>query len=367
MMIQMKPKTLFFSLLIYSSVLCAQQKDSVRNKNHFLAVPLISKSIETDWSFGAGGTYTFYTTRKKDSTTRTSAINFLGSYSLRRQFIFLVRGPVFFPREKYILNTNFSYSYFPDRFWGLGNTTPSTQEEEYDFRQYYIYLHAQRLLTKKVFVGISYEFQRVIDVNVKPGGLFDQQNVKGRTPYQVSGIGASISWDKRNSTFWPNKGHLLSLSATHFSSWILSDHRYTNIVADARLYRRISRKQILALQAYGFFNTSTDVPIRSLASLGGADRMRGFFNGRYRDNDLLSFQAEYRVHLFNRFSAVAFTGVGDVNGKYSRVTWSHLKYSFGAGLRFSTSRTEKQHIRIDYGFGNGKGNSGLYVQFGEAF
>lgn len=360
-------KSLLLLLFLAVSHKSTAQKDSSKNKNQILAVPLVSRSIETDWSFGAGGSYTFYTTRKKDSTTRTSVINFLGSYSLRKQFIFLIRGPVFFPGEKYILNTNLSYSYFPDRFWGLGNTTVSTQEEAYDFRQYYIYLHAQRLLSKKIFVGLSYEFQRVIDVNVQPAGLFEQQNVKGQKPYQVSGIGASIAWDKRNSTFWPNKGHLLSLSATHFSSWILSDHRYTNIVADARLYRRISRKQILALQAYGFFNTSTDVPIRSLASLGGADRMRGFFNGRYRDNDLLSFQAEYRVHLFNRFSAVAFTGVGDVNGKYSRVIWSNLKYSFGGGLRFSTSRTEKQHIRIDYGFGNGKGNSGLYVQFGEAF
>lgn len=365
----MKARVFPLMLLLVISFLNlqAQQKDSTLTKNHLLAVPVISRSIETDWSFGAGGSYTFYTTRKKDSATRTSVINFLGSYSLRKQFIFLIRGPVFFPGEKYILNSNLSYSYFPDKFWGLGNGTTTPMAEDYDFRQYYIYLHAQRLLGRKFFAGISYEFQRVVDINVQQGGLFDVQDVKGRAPYQVSGIGASLSWDTRNNTFWPDKGHLLSVSATHFTSLLLSDHRYTNIVADARWFLRLNRKQIIALQAYGFFNTGTDVPIRSLASLGGADRMRGFFNGRYRDNDLLTIQAEYRLQLFRRWSAVAFTGAGDVNGKFSKPEWNRLKYSIGGGLRFATNKNERQHIRIDYGVGNGKGNYGLYLQFGEAF
>lgn len=365
----MKTRFCFLMVLccLFTIVVKAQQKDSTLTKNQLLAVPVISRSIETDWSFGAGGSYTFYTTRKKDSATRTSVINFLGSYSLRKQFIFLIRGPVFFPGEKYILNSNLSYSYFPDRFWGLGNGTTASMAEDYDFRQYYIYLHAQRLLGRKFFAGISYEFQRVVDINVQQGGLFDVQDVKGRAPYQVSGIGASLSWDTRNNTFWQDKGHLLSLSATHFTSLLLSDHRYTNIVADARWFLRLNRKQIIALQAYGFFNAGMDVPIRSLASLGGADRMRGFFNGRYRDNDLLTLQAEYRLHLFRRWSTVAFAGAGDVNGKFSKPEWKRLKYSVGGGLRFATSKNERQHIRIDYGVGNGKGNYGLYLQFGEAF
>jgi outer membrane protein assembly factor BamA len=354
-------------LIFYCSTVCAQVKDSIKQKNQLLAVPVVSRSIETDWSFGLGGTFTFYTTRKKDSTTRTSSINFLGTYSLRKQFIFTIRGPVFFPGEKYILNSNFSYSSFPDRFWGLGNTTKDEQQEGYDFRQYYIYAHGQRLLGRKIFAGLSYEFQRVIDITTRQGGLFEQQNVAGRQPYQVSGIGASISWDTRNNTFWPTKGHLISGTATHFTSILLSDHRYTNFVFDVRLYRQTFRRQVLATQAYGFFNTGTDVPIRSLASLGGADKMRGYFNGRYRDNNLLSLQAEYRMHIYRRFSAVGFGGVGDVAGRFSKLSFQQLKYSFGAGLRLATSRNEKQHIRFDYGFGRGKNNRGFYLQFGEAF
>lgn len=343
------------------------KKDSSGNRSHLLALPVVSRSIETDWSFGAGGTYTFYTTRKKDSTTRTSSIRFLGSYSLRKQFLFTVNGPVFFPGEKYILNSHFSFSSFPDRFWGMGNQTPDSNEEEYDFRQFYVHLHGERLIAQKFFAGVIYDFQRVLDINVKTGGLFDQQNVAGRQPYQVSGLGLSVSWDKRNNTFWPNRGHYISLQATHFTSLLLSDHRYTNIVTDMRWYKRIYRQQILAMQAYGFFNTGSDVPIRSVASLGGADRMRGFFSGRYRDDHFIGLQTEYRVPVYKRLSAVGFAGMGDVAGRFSTLSLQQLKYSYGAGVRFAVNKNEKLHIRFDYGFGSGKGNNGFYLQFGEAF
>ncbi len=355
----------FFMQLPFSAK--AQTGDSAIHKSHLIALPVISRSIETDWSFGAGGTYTFYTTSKKDSATRTSSIRFLGTYSLRKQFLITLNGPVFFPGERYVLNSHFSYSSFPDKFWGLGNQSKETDAESYDFRQYYIHLHGERLLTHKIFVGLVYDFQRVIDINVQNGGLFDQQNVAGRKPYQVSGLGLSLSWDKRNNTFWPGKGHYLSLQATHFTSLLLSNHRYTNFILDARWYKRMVRKQIFALQAYGFFNTGADVPIRSLASLGGADRMRGYFSGRFRDDHLLTVQGEYRVPVYKRFSAVGFAGVGDVAGRYSTLSIKQLKYSYGGGLRFAVNKNEKLHIRFDYGFGKGKENRGFYLQFGEAF
>ena len=114
-------------------------------------------------------------------------------------------------------------------------------------------------------------------------------------------------------------------------------------------------------------NTGTDIPIRSIASLGGADRMRGYYNGRYRDDHLMSLQAEYRVPVYKRFSAVGFAGVGDVTGRSSTISIRNMKYSYGGGLRFAVNKNEKLHIRLDYGFGKGKGNQGFYLQFGEAF
>jgi outer membrane protein assembly factor BamA len=138
-------------------------------------------------------------------------------------------------------------------------------------------------------------------------------------------------------------------------------------VVDFRRFLTLYRQQVLAIQAYGFFNAG-DVPLRSLASFGGANSMRGFYDGRYRSKNQIVAQAEYRVPLFWRIGAVGFAGVGNVGNRVDEVNLKALKYSLGGGLRVALNRTEKLNLRIDYGFGIGQHTSnGLYFQLGEAF
>lgn len=125
------------------------------------------------------------------------------------------------------------------------------------------------------------------------------------------------------------------------------------------------KKNVLAFQLFSFNNTG-DVPIRSLASFGGANRMRGYYDGRYKDKNQVVFQAEYRFPLYKRFSAVLFGGTGTVGRNFSDYAVNELKYSYGGGLRFAVNKKEKLNIRIDYGIGQGK-NNGFYLQLGEAF
>jgi len=42
-----------------------------------------------------------------------------------------------------------------------------------------------------------------------------------------------------------------------------------------------------------------------------------------------------------------------------------VKWSAGAGFRFNINKDDPTNIRIDYGVG--RGTSGFYIQFGEAF
>jgi outer membrane protein assembly factor BamA len=344
-----------------------QRTDSLRKNNHWIVVPIVSRSIETDWSFGVGANYTFHTNRKKDTLTRTSSINFVGSYSLRKQFLLLLNGPVFFPGEHFILYNHYSYSYFPDRFWGLGNGTDPEQEEPYEFGQYYINLHGKRQLAQKLFLGLILDFQRVTDMHIRSNGWFDRQDVAGRNPYQVGGMGMSVSWDNRNYTFWPMKGKLLSLTYHHYAPVFLSDYTFSSLQFDSRFFYTIQRRHVLAFQAFAQMNIGKEVPIRSLASLGGSDKMRGYFNGRFRDRHYVLFQSEYRFPLLKRISGVGFCGLGDVAGPNSTTSLQNLKYSYGAGLRYAINKYEKLHIRFDYALGRGKGNHGFYVQLGEAF
>jgi len=340
------------------------QKDSLQAKR-LMVLPVITRSIETGWSFGTVGIFIFHPS-PKDTLSRTSNLELLLLYSTKKQLVTALNGTQYFHKEKYILSEQISFSSFPDKFWGLGKNTPDTAEEPYKFHQYYIYLHLQRKIGPHFFVGLLYERQKLWDITYQAGGLFDQQKIVGRSGYLISGLGASLTYDNRNKSFAPDKGFFGQLYFNHFDAFWGSDYNYTNFVLDLRKYIPVAKKQVLALQLFSFNNTGNEVPIRSLASFGGAYRMRGYYDGRYKDQQQLIVQGEYRFPVYKRFGAVVFGGTGNVSHNFAEYTFNDLKYSYGGGLRFALDKKEKLNLRVDYGIGQGK-NSGFYVQLGEAF
>jgi outer membrane protein assembly factor BamA len=336
---------------------------SPANIRHVLVLPIIASSIETGWSFGLVGASTFHV-KKGDTVTRTSNAQALALYTTHHQFVAALNGSIYFPGERLILNEQLSYSLYPDHFWGLGKTTPHTNKESYKYKQYYIYLHPQFLIRRNLFLGVIYAYQRVFDVDYVPGGLFDQEDIPGRYGYHVSGIGFSLTYDTRNNAFAPDRGMMLQAYINPFSDFLGSDYEYTNYVIDLRRFVRIYREQVLALQVWGSLN-SGEVPLRSFAYLGGANIMRGYYAGRYRDKNAAAIQAEYRIPLWWRIGAVGFGSVGNVGPDLKDINFQYLKYSFGGGLRVALNQKERLNLRLDYGIAHG--SQGFYLQLGEAF
>lgn len=353
-----------FTLLFHAPAQAGNTDSSKKNKAQLIVLPVVAKSIETSWSFGLAASATFHLF-KHDTIARTSNMQALSLYSIRRQFIVAVTGTQYFKKETYILYEQISYSYFPDKFWGIGNRTPDHAGESYTFRQYYITPHLMRNLGSDLYIGIPLEIQQVLDVDYNHGGTFDKENVAGRRPYFISGLGLSFTYDNRNNAFAPDKGNFAQVYINHFDHYLGSDYVYTNYVVDLRKYITIWNKQVLALQAYSF-NNSGEVPLRSLASFGGNNSMRGYYDGRYRDKDQFTIQGEYRMPIYRRFGAVVFGGFGDVSARLSDYRFEDLKYSYGGGIRFALNKSEKLNLRLDYGIGAGR-NHGLYLQIGEAF
>jgi outer membrane protein assembly factor BamA len=331
---------------------------------HVLILPIIARSIETGWSFGLANASTFHF-RLLDTTTRTSNVQALGLYTTRGQLVLALNGSIYFPGERFILNQQLSYSSFPDKFWGLGKVAPDSNEENYKFKQYYVYLHPQRKLGKALYLGLMYQFQRVFNTQYDSGGLFVKENVYGRDGYHISGLGLSFTYDTRNNAFSPNKGGMMQFYFDYFGNVFGSDYQYTNFVIDLRRFIRVQGQQVLALQAYGYFDAG-DVPLRSLASLGGSSMMRGYYAGRYRDKNMAVLQAEYRIPLFGRFGVVGFGDMGNVGPELKDLNFEHLKYSWGGGARIALNKAEKLNLRLDYGL-NKHGTGGFYLQLAEAF
>jgi outer membrane protein assembly factor BamA len=362
---------LIFFICIYSSLsLLAQTKkitmDNSQKKINFLIIPILFRSIETKWATGISGSISFKTSHKKDSLTRTSTIQGIAMLTERKQNVEAIDATIFFPKEKYIFYLQATQSFFPDKFWGVGPKTNHVKHEDYNYSQIYLLTQLKRKITKNVFAGLVFEYQNVYSINFINNKLFDTTMVYGKEKHIVSGIGTSISYDNRNSSYWPTKGMLLQLTYRAAIKSVLNSS-YTNLktTIDIRYFTKVYKSTVLAVQLYSMLNF-VQTPIRELAMLGGANNLRGLYQGRYRDDKMISLIGEYRIPIIKRFSICVFGGMGSVYNNIEDLSLNYIKSSFGTGIRFSILPKEKLNIRVDYGFSDIR-NRGLYFTIGECF
>jgi hypothetical protein len=134
---------------------------------------------------------------------------------------------------------------------------------------------------------------------------------------------------------------------------------------DVRKYFSFSPAQVLGLEARVVLETGNP-PFWAMSLLGGDSIMRGYYLGRYRDRNMICWQAEYRwTPAVWRLGAVGFLGFGEVADKVANFKLSDFKYSVGFGLRYILNKEQNINIRLDFGFGSGA--FGVYVTGGEAF
>ena len=91
--------------------------------------------------------------------------------------------------------------------------------------------------------------------------------------------------------------------------------------------------------------------------------MRGYYYGRYTDNQMATAQLELRQKIYGPFGAVAWVGAGSVFSSIKAFDWSEVMPSYGVGLRMSIG--QRTALRIDYGWG--RHTSGLIINVNEAF
>lgn len=130
-----------------------------------------------------------------------------------------------------------------------------------------------------------------------------------------------------------------------------------NSFLDAQKYFPLSARQVIGLQFY-FEGVNGEVPFSILPPMGGSQYMRGYYEGRFRDNIFTTLQGEWRFPIKSRFRGGVFVGIGEVAGSVAELSTSYVEFSGGSGLRYRLNE-EGIHIRLDYAIGE-KGN-GLYI------
>jgi outer membrane protein assembly factor BamA len=356
-------------LILCSYIVSAQQSPAIDTlpspptPRKFLALPFAVRSLETNWGFGAIAAR-FFKPDPHDSTVRTSDVNLLGLYTVRQQLVVVLSSTIFLPKEDRIARFQASYSYFPDKFWGLGNHSQWSQEEDFKEKQYFINPQFLQRIHRKLYVGITYEFQHSGPIIYAPEGIFDKDNIIGRKGGNTSGVGPILSWDTRNNAYSPTKGVFAEIQYLWYDPRLGSDFKLHLFNLDFRKFFYLSNNAVFAVQAISGLSGG-NTPFRKLQELGGSDMMRGYYQGRYTDKCLMAYQAEYRKPLFWRFGAVIFVSTGEVSPDIQHFDLNGLHYAYGGGIRFMLSTEEKLNVRIDYGIA--PRSSAFNVQLREAF
>jgi hypothetical protein len=136
---------------------------------------------------------------------------------------------------------------------------------------------------------------------------------------------------------------------------------YSDRSADASSFRRyeveashfvplFTRKWILALHAWEVFSDTSSgdvVPFYLMPSLGGQNTLRGFYDYRFHDNNMQSFNVESRWALFTHVDAAVFADAGKVSPRAGGLDFTDLKSSYGVGLRLHNATSTL--ARLDVG------------------
>lgn len=353
---------------VFAAPIGAQAPDTVgappRRGVHLFGYPYAFYTPETSFAFGVGGIVSFRT--GPDSVLRPSNVLLSAYYTSNRQYKMTVGHNLYASANRIAADLDASFGRFIDKFYGTGAAAPDTGKPEYLLEL----LAFEGSVTRRIgaesglSVGAVLRIQRQNNVDKQENGFLRGDSVLGSSGGWVGGIGANVVWDTRDNVFSPTRGGFSDVRGVVYGSALGGEFTFTQIVADLRGYRPLGTGRVLAGQLYGAFSGG-EPPYFMLPKLGGGSRMRGYFEGRYRDRHYVMGQVEYRMHLFGRFGGVGFAGVGTVAPTVSQLSFRDLHASYGLGLRYLFDRRERINIRADLGFG--PGTSGVYFAIEEAF
>lgn len=346
------------TVLLMLTGFCAARGEGVDSVGRsLLGVPVVFYGQETSWGFGASGGYYFGSPSGPTSSVMGMAVG-----TLRRQARVAVSPRVYVRGGSGLLSGRFVASHYPDRVFGLGPRS-SDVAEGYTLRSVLAHVEwQQRVLADGLMVGIqargaAFGYAQVVD-----GGLVDSL-ANMQLGCRSVGLGLLVLFDRRDNRFWPTNGEFVKVSAMRYGRLVGSSFGATRIGVDARYFVGMQRGGVVWAGQLLVDAVVGQLPFQDLPMLGGADVLRGYYSGRYRDQAMLCLQTELRFNIYKRLRGVTFVSAGGVAPSLFEV--SVLKWVGGAGLRLRANDAGV-HLRADVAI-NAAGRFGFYFTAAEAF
>lgn len=317
-------------------------------------------------SFGIGAmAAAAYRIDRRDSSLLPSDITLEGSASLRGFFYVGVSGNTYFPKGRHRLLYDFYFEQQNKQFWGLDYEECSRQDPTF-YRRWNFFgkINYDYRVFDRLYMGAMLDLSYSSAVHVGDPDYFKGQD----TWYYLTGFGISLQYDSRDVPRYPTQGcNVFFRPMVYPAACGTYGRTIWRFTFNADYFQWLWRGGVLA---FDFFaqNNLPDVPWMMKEAVGGEYRLRGYYDGRYMDNNMVSFQVELRQRLFWRIGMVLFGGCGAVYPSLKEWEWERILPSYGLGLRLEFKKGI--NVRVDYALGRDawKGEGGIFVlSIGESF
>jgi hypothetical protein len=365
---------LITAFLLWHKPIAAQAPDSVvstpEKVKGLIPLPVLYYTPDTRLGFGGALIGFFKLQSKQDSTyTRLSTARIIFDYTLNKQTDQFLEWAIFTREEKYLLRGELRHRVYADRFYGIGNNTPLTDEEKYSFEFVSTKFGAFKKISEFSFLGPDLQLTNFYNVKTNPltderPSQLEEKQIAGYKGGLNSGLGIVYLIDSRDNVAYASRGIFLEAAAYHYGKTFGGDFNYENYKVNFSKYFQLKPDHIIGSNTVFNFNTG-EVPFMLLAPAGGDKILRGYSKNRFSDQNFAGTQVEYRFPLFWRFSMATFAGIGEVFDDVNDIRMNNLKYSVGTGLRFALNPQQKLNLRADIGYGREGIN--FYMVIGEAF
>lgn len=323
----------------------------------FLGGPKYSSSRSLGLAVIATGLYSM---APGDTLTPKSSVSVNATGSLSGYYKVGIEGLTIFRGDRYRLGYILEFMSERTKFWGIGYdmATDDDNESKYSERLGSISANFDIELLPNVYIGptLSYTYVGARRVT-KPElweGLPDHTN--------SFGPGVSLYYDTRDNINNTYHGICVNVSQQFFPRLFNGDNNFSMTTAFVRYFRPLWRGCIFATQLQGVF-TYGHTPWGMLPTIGGSRVMRGYFEGQYRDKDLIDFTVELRQRIWGRHGVVVWGGVANLAPSLRKMRLRQTLPNFGVGYRFEFK--QRVNLRLDVGFG--RHCKSLELSINEAF
>ena len=355
-----------------------------------LILPTISSNPANGFLVGIGGNVVWFMGPRE--TTRISLIGFSASVTSKQQFLSFIKSSIYTKENRYFLFGDLRYFRYSAPTYGLGTDSPpdstdfqgnwvwqgaDTRDTEGAYPLFYdllkIHETVSREISKNLYAGLGYHldyFWTIIDDKLNLDTLPKQVTPHwshcklygfSDNEYVLSGLSLNLMFDSRDNLINPYTGYFVNINYRFNPTWLGSDQNSSSLWMEFRTYVGLSQRRPRHLIAFWLFSNiqiSGEQPYLTLMALGEDQKGRsgrGYIAGRYRGEDIMYGEIEYRFPISpcsQILGGVVFINATTTTNQTTQVhLFDYVRPSFGVGLRAMFNKHTRLNVNLDFGFG----------------